>query len=731
MTLSIRGKIVCISVVIMILAMGATILVNGLAFMKEYSSALELKAFVIARTLRSQLERLLKLEIPLSSLVGFEEQCQEILTKYQEISYAMVVDIHGTILFHNDLSEHGRVLTNPAILEDIRSQQDASQVYSKDGEQFYNVTVPVRGTHGKYLAAMVLGFRIDYIAQKTRKMIVYSIEVSVFFIGLAIILLIILLNLWVSKPLSKLMAVIHDIRQRGTDSTRRVEVDSRDEIGELSAAFNQMISELRDSHEKITHDSRELEKQVEQRTAELKVTNEQLQQDIVERKRAEELLHRERDLARALEQATAALTGTLDFEQVLDRILEQVSHIIPNDTADIMFIEGEQAHIVRWRGYERFGMGEQISTLVFRVSEVHSFQHMLHSREPMLVPDVALDPDWVDVPTEEWLRSYAAVPVVVRAVVIGFLNITSATPGYFTQVHVGILRAFAEHAAAALENARLYEMAQQELAERKRAQDALDQAYQALKSTQVQLVQSAKLASIGELAAGVAHELNQPLMVIRTSVQFIRRTLEKGTMDTAQFLKLFEPVERNTKRMMNIINHLRTFSRQPQGAFSPQNINEIIENSFLMVGEQLRLHNIEVKKSLTPDIPKIQGDANQLEQVFLNLLTNARDAIEAKGAKEAGQIEIVTRVSGHDNQWVEILVTDSGDGIAADCLENVFDPFVTTKEIGKGTGLGLSISYGIIKEHQGKIEVVETSSEGTTFRVILLVEGVEKEIPYE
>ncbi len=258
-----------------------------------------------------------------------------------------------------------------------------------------------------------------------------------------------------------------------------------------------------------------------------------------------------------------------------------------------------------------------------------------------------------------------------------------------------------------------------EIAERKRAEEELKQTFHELKNAQVQLVQSAKLASIGELAAGVAHELNQPLMVIRTTTQFVQRTIGKGTMETEQLLTLFEPLERNTKRMTNIINHLRAFSRQSQGNFSPQNINTIIENSFLMMGEQLRLHNITVNKNLAPALPAVQGDANQLEQVLLNLLTNARDAIEVKGAQEPRQIEIVTCVSGHDNDCIEILVKDSGDGITENRLENIFDPFFTTKEIGKGTGLGLSISYGIVKEHQGEIKVVESGPEGTTFRVTL------------
>ena len=139
-----------------------------------------------------------------------------------------------------------------------------------------------------------------------------------------------------------------------------------------------------------------------------------------------------------------------------------------------------------------------------------------------------------------------------------------------------------------------------------------------------------------------------------------------------------------------------------------------------MIGEQLRLHNIEVKKELGIDLPMILGDKNHMEQVVLNLITNARDAIEErrkKGAinKKGGIIEIMTRRSDQDEKLVEIVIKDTGTGIASEIRDKIFDPFFTTKEIGKGTGLGLSISYGIIQNHNGNITIAETSPEGTSF----------------
>ena len=265
-----------------------------------------------------------------------------------------------------------------------------------------------------------------------------------------------------------------------------------------------------------------------------------------------------------------------------------------------------------------------------------------------------------------------------------------------------------------------------DVTERKKSEEALRQSYLDLRNTQAQLVQTAKLASIGELSSGVAHELNQPLMVVRNKTQLILRVMKKHPLRKDEFERQLAAIERNTKRMMNIINHLRTFSRQSSLDFSPVDINQVIENAFLMMGEQLRLHGIIVKMKLTANLPKIEGDANQLEQVILNLVVNARDAVAAAENKPRRRIEMITRISDGVKGAIEILITDTGNGIPQECLEKIFDPFFTTKKVGEGTGLGLSISYGIVKDHKGEIEAAETGPDGTTFRIELPIASNEK-----
>ncbi|PID78458.1 MAG: hypothetical protein CSA42_00320 [Gammaproteobacteria bacterium] len=259
----------------------------------------------------------------------------------------------------------------------------------------------------------------------------------------------------------------------------------------------------------------------------------------------------------------------------------------------------------------------------------------------------------------------------------------------------------------------------------KQIQQELEDSYINLQKVQDQLIQSSKLASIGELAAGVAHELNQPLMIIRTGSQILERKMKKGGLDRQQIDKHLDSILSNSKRMMNIIDHLRTFSRQSSVSFSPVSLNKVIENCFYMTSEQLRLKNISISEELAADLPMINGDANQIEQVILNLLTNAKDALEDKFAdtNQSGdlqkEIALTTRISPDDSNMVELLVHDNGTGVPVDKKDRIFDPFFTTKEEGKGTGLGLSISYGIIQDHKGIIDIAETNSQGTTFRIRL------------
>ncbi len=237
-----------------------------------------------------------------------------------------------------------------------------------------------------------------------------------------------------------------------------------------------------------------------------------------------------------------------------------------------------------------------------------------------------------------------------------------------------------------------------------------------LKKTQAHLIQAGKMRALGELVAGVAHELNNPLMAADTFLHVIRENLKEED----QNWRRAELIHQCHERIAKIINHLRDFSRQSKFDFQHIAINEPIENALLITGQQLLNHNVRIIKNFQRDLPKIWGDSHQLEQVFLNLISNARDSME--GVERKRELTITTGLIRH-NGWkdVEVAVQDTGLGISEENIEKIFEPFFSTKEVGRGTGLGLSICYGIVEAHGGRIEVESQVGRGTTFRVILPV----------
>lgn len=241
----------------------------------------------------------------------------------------------------------------------------------------------------------------------------------------------------------------------------------------------------------------------------------------------------------------------------------------------------------------------------------------------------------------------------------------------------------------------------------------LEEANKSLKETQAQLIQASKMAAMGQFGAGVAHELNQPLAGISGYTDLLLLKLQEETPEWRYAKK----IEDQCVRMTKIVSNLRTFARQSKFEYAETDVNQPIDDALMLLGEQLRSHNIKVRRELGSNLPKVLADGNQLEQVFLNLVSNAKDAIDPKGS---GVISIESRLSEQPD-FVEILVSDSGTGMDTGTISDIFNPFFTTKDVGKGTGLGLSISLGIIEDHGGQIEVHSVKDKGTVFRISLPV----------
>ena len=222
---------------------------------------------------------------------------------------------------------------------------------------------------------------------------------------------------------------------------------------------------------------------------------------------------------------------------------------------------------------------------------------------------------------------------------------------------------------------------------------------------QEQMSQTEKLTSLGLLAAGVAHEVNTPLAVISNYIQMLAKQMPEG--DPRQ--SIIEKIVKQTFRASEIVNNLLNFSRTGAAEASDVDVNRVVEETLSLVAHPLKTSHIQVVKELGETLPPVRGSANKLQQVFLNLFLNARDAMPSGGMLEV-------RTAAH-NGSVEIEIADTGGGIAREHIHRIFDPFFTTKASGRGTGLGLSVSYGIIKEHAGKIDVRSTPGKGTSFHV--------------
>ncbi|MBN1831995.1 MAG: PAS domain S-box protein [Deltaproteobacteria bacterium] len=236
--------------------------------------------------------------------------------------------------------------------------------------------------------------------------------------------------------------------------------------------------------------------------------------------------------------------------------------------------------------------------------------------------------------------------------------------------------------------------------------------------TEQQLIQAGKMGTLGEMASAMAHEINQPLSVIKTACGFfMMKKDDKELIEEETLFEVIEKMDKNVDRATRIINNMREFARKSGMDISKISINNVIKKAFEFFTQQLKLREIETVWNLEEDIPKIMADPGQLEQVFINLFLNARDAIEQRWGSQRplpGEKRIAVKTESNGEKII-CEICDTGIGIPETHRDRVFEPFFTTKEVGKGMGLGLSISYGIVKEYGGTIRVLPNDPEGACF----------------
>ena len=254
---------------------------------------------------------------------------------------------------------------------------------------------------------------------------------------------------------------------------------------------------------------------------------------------------------------------------------------------------------------------------------------------------------------------------------------------------------------------------------RRRLEQMVAERTRQLQETHAKLLHQDKMASLGKLAASVVHEINNPIAGILNFVLLMKRIMKEdgdsGARDPGSFDRYLTLMEAETRRISRIVTNLLTFSRQSKMELGSLDINRLIERTLLLNDNLLKIHNVKVDKRLDPNLPQVIGSGDQLQQVFMNMISNAVEAMEGRSG---GMLTLETW-GGRAGESVSVSFSDNGVGISPDHKDKLFEPFYTTKKKGKGVGLGLSVVYGIIKAHNGSIAVESRPGEGATFTIQL------------
>lgn len=406
----------------------------------------------------------------------------------------------------------------------------------------------------------------------------------------------------------------------------------------------------------------------------------------------------------ALNSIAATVSQSLDLNEILRTALDKVQEVMQMDASEIMLLGGGIPHVAARNGSPP-SIGDAARDLVHTV---------MASGRPRVIEDLQTDTLFAGSDNNpNGFRSLVSVPLLAKDKQLGIMNIYARRQTRPAPQDLDLLTSIGHQMGVAIENAQLF--------------SDLNQAYGDLAKTQAELVRSAKLSAVGELAAGIAHEIANPLAAIIVDTASLLEDINPGhtAYESAQ------AIQRAGLRARKVIRNLLDFSRQGEYEFEPSDINNTIETALSLIAHQIMAAHIRLRKDLAPDLPLVMASPHHLEEVWINLLINARDAIPAD---RDGEVHISTRLAEASGSAaaetavarpesakpaVQVLISDNGSGIPPERLEKIFEPFFTTKSPGKGTGLGLYICYGIIERHDGTIDVESQPGQGTTFTITL------------
>jgi signal transduction histidine kinase len=432
----------------------------------------------------------------------------------------------------------------------------------------------------------------------------------------------------------------------------------------------------------------ESEKELQVRVGALEETNRQLQERLTSEHREYAQLRASMDELLNLHELSEAISTSFDVSDILDQLMSLSGRVVPFDGAGVFSLVEDGAGL---EAISLRGAGELLQERVRKHWDDGIVDWVLRESRPIVIDDLESSDG----------HTFVFVPLRVRGKQIGLYALHCPKPkDEYTRSEINMLGVLANQAAAAMENSRLY--------------TDVETAHERLKEQQRQLLLSARQAAIGELAGGVAHEVNNPLQIILSRVQLMVSQQTRAPEQDPKMMDGLALIENNVKRISRIIRALLGFAEHNtiEAEGQPFSVAAAIQQACALTRHQLDQHRIDIDVCVEADLPDAFGSVGELEQVFINLLLNAENAMVGAG----GHLAIDARREG---EWLEVRFQDDGPGIQPQHMGRIFEPFFTTRSDRGGTGLGLAVCYRIVENHGGTITVESEPGEGACFIIRL------------
>jgi len=426
--------------------------------------------------------------------------------------------------------------------------------------------------------------------------------------------------------------------------------------------------------------------------------------DITKRKISQQQIKKRNIRLNILNSISKTVSSSLNLDEILSSAIDKTLEVLESDSVRIYLMDdkkqiltlvahkGLSAKLISEPFMKSRNPGDGLLGQTILDGETRLVDNYLRSQDP-----------YVDSMIEEGLHTTAYIPLSTKGQLIGVMCVSSHYPVDLAAEYIEFLTAIGNQIGVAVDNANLYKN--------------IKQAYEDLKDAQEQIVQTEKLASLGKLAATIAHEINNPLAAVLTYIRLMIKLVDRNRFSRERLediSRYLATMESETARCGEIVKNLLAFSRQSKITIKSSSITDIIDRTLFLIAHDLEIKGIQFRKNIDPDLPNVQCDFQQIQQALLNLMYNASDAM-----LDGGTLTVTASRKAGTEIFLDVMVSDTGCGITEEDKEKIFDPFFTTKEEGKGVGLGLSVVYGIITRHNGTIEVESKPGKGSTFKVRL------------